>query len=111
MNCWIGWSNRLDIGDIIVTSVLLKIPVNELNIPDRYKVSTVHNENIFWRNPLNKKITQWKIFFLVKSLIDAADESLIDVASTHDVVTKEFLKHICKLKIIVFFLDFLVGVF
>ena len=37
-----------------------------------------------------------KDFFLVKSLIDAADESLIDVASTHDVVTKEFLKRICK---------------
>ena len=57
MNCSIGSSNRLDIGDIIVTSVLLKIPVNELNIPDRYKVSTVYNEKMFWRkifHDLNK---------------------------------------------------------
>ena len=45
-----------------------------------------------------------KYFFLVKSLIDAADESLIDVASTHDVVTKEFLKHICKFANYSFFL-------
>ena len=35
-----------------------------------------------------------KIFFLVKSLIDAADKALIDKACTHGVVKKEFLKHI-----------------
>ena len=47
-----------------------------------------------------------KIFFLVKSLIDAADKALIDKACTHGVVKKEFLKHIWKFANYSFFIDF-----